>query len=606
MAQCSESYVKTAFDNILSSYFRARLKPFGREHGLWRMFEELSRCFQDMSQRPSLRIKWGVGKGNWARVPWIAFLDQRETNSTRHGVYPVYLFREDLSGVYLALNQGIAHLKDNLGTLQSRRVLRDRAEQLLRDTPAVSALKDSGFSLDNKMDLHSSGGLVKDYEASTVSYKLYARGEIPNDVDLLTDLEQVLCVYDQYLEQQPFADTEPPLAMVCAPPQGEFQIDSAIHQLISCIEARGFVYEQWQIAQYVTAIRTKPFVILAGISGTGKSKLPALVAEATGGAATLLPVRPDWTDSADVLGYTNLEGNFRPGPLLEIARAAAMNPDQFRTCIVDEMNLARVEQYFPEVLSQIEDRKPQPNGGYRTAPLIWQIPKEDDAVWREVVIPENLAIVGTVNMDESTHHFSRKVLDRAFTIELSEVNLAQWSANGTRAGSVCVWPATAWYPIKIELSELTEPTDKQRLEIDRAIGALEAVNHFLKPAQLQVGYRTRNEVAFFLLHAQQILEAFVDREGNPVDPLDLALQMKILPRIAGRSEAIRKCVSGLLGWATSDVQVMSEDDVKSIVEAWETAARPASLPDSEYPRLAARLCLMWQRFAADGYTSYWL
>src|SRR5689334_6493747 len=195
MAQRSESFVKTAFDNILSNYFRARLKPFGREHGLWRTFEDLSKYFQDTGQRPNLKIKWGVGKGNWARVPWLAFLDDRETNSTRHGVYPVYLFREDLSGIYLALNQGIARLKDNLGTLQSRRVLRDRAEQLLRDTPAINALKDSGFSLDNKMDLHSSGALVKDYEASTVGYKLYTRGEIPNDADLLIDLEQLLWAY---------------------------------------------------------------------------------------------------------------------------------------------------------------------------------------------------------------------------------------------------------------------------------------------------------------------------------------------------------------------------------------------------------------------------
>lgn len=606
MAQRPESYVKTAFDNILSSYFRARLKPFGRERGLWRMFEDLSRYLQDASQRPSLRIKWGVGKGNWARVPWIAFLDDRETNSTRHGVYPVYLFREDLSGVYLALNQGIACLKDNLGTLRSRRVLRDRAEQLLRETPAVNALQDSGFSLDNRMDLHSSGGLVKDYEASTVGYKLYARGEIPNDVDLLTDLDQLLCAYDQYLEQQPFREPEAPVTALCEQPQAEFDIGSAIHQVISYIAARGFVYERWQIAQYITAVRTKPFVILAGISGTGKSKLPALVAEATGGAATLIPVRPDWTDSAEVLGYTNLEENFRPGPLLEIAQTATLNPDQFHTCIMDEMNLARIEQYCPEFLSKIEDRKPQPHGGYRTAPLVWQISKDDDAVWREVVIPENLAIIGTVNMDESTHDFSRKVLDRAFTIELSEVNLSQWSVNGARAATASIWPAKAWYPIKIALPELTNPTDKQRAEIDRAIDALEAANNFLKPAQLQVAYRTRNEVAFFLLHAQQILEAFVDREGNPVDPLDLVLQMKILPRIAGSSEAIRKCVSGLLGWATTEIQVVSEDDLNAIVEAWETAGRPASLPNSKYPRLAARLCLMWQRFAADGYTSYWL
>jgi len=607
MARKPETLVKTAFDNILSNYLRARTRPFGREHALWRVFEELSNHFQkQVANRSGLKVKWGVGKGSWARVPWIAFLDQRETNSTQSGVYPVYLFREDLSGVYLALNQGIARFKDKHGIPESRRILRERAE-VVRETPTFDALKQSGFSLDTKMDLHATGGLQKDYEASAIGYKVYPRGEIPNDADLLNDLEQLLRAYDDYLGQNLFREEETPLTTgTPGPPQNDFQIASAIHEVISYIAGKGYVYEPWQIAQYITAVRTKPFVILAGIPGTGKSKLPALVAEATGGESKLVPVRPDWTDSADVLGYTDLEGNFRPGPVLEIAHEAAAHTDQFCTCIIDEMNLARVEQYFAEILSRIEDRHPQQNGGYRTAPLIWQVPKEADAEWREVVIPENLALVGTVNMDESTHDFSRKVLDRAFTIELSEVNLAQWRSNGARARTVATWPVSSWNPINVQLSELAHPDDKQVSEINRAIAALQAVNLLLAPAQLQVGYRTRNEVAFYLLHAQQISAAFVDRDGNAVDPLDLALQMKILPRIVGRGDAIRRCVLGLLGWATSGLPLGSEDEASSILEPWEIAGRPPSLRNSKYPRLAARLCLMWQRFAADGYTSYWL
>lgn len=231
--------------------------------------------------------------------------------------------------------------------------------------------------------------------------------------------------------------------------------------------------------------------------------------------------------------------------------------------------------------------------------------KEADAEWTEVVIPENLAIVGTVNMDESTHPFSRKVLDRAFTIELSDVNLAQWTPNCQRTRSVSTWPVTSWNPIKIQLSELANPTDEQLSEISRAIAALQAVNILLTPAHLQVGYRTRDEVAFYLLHAKEISDAFVDHEGNAVDPLDLALQMKVLPRIAGDSNAIKRCVFGLLGWATTGVPLESDDEVNSILESWETSGRPSSLSNSEYPRLAARLCLMWQRVGAEGYTSFW-
>lgn len=606
-AQESETRITTAFDNVFANYLRARRKPFGREPALWKVFEELSKHLETyVSNRLTLKIKWSVGKGGWARVPWIALPDERETRSTRHGVYPVYLFREDLSGVYIALNQGIGVLKAEQGAPKSKRVLRERAEQLRRDSPALQDLKNAGFSIDNRIDLHTSGDLKKDYEASIVAYKLYRRGEIPNDAALLNDLEQLLVAYDECLKQQFLrAQHGPALKIVPTPPK-HVELTSAVHEVISYIADRGFVYAPWQIAQYITAVRTKPFLILGGISGTGKSKLAAMIAEATGGVSKLVPVRPDWTDSSEVLGYADLDNKFRPGPVLEIAREAAANPDQLYTCILDEMNLARVEQYFAEVLSKIEDRHPQANGGYRTRPVLGQMHSGADPQWGSVVIPENLAIVGTVNVDESTHDFSRKVLDRAFTIELSEVHLGHWKQNGAPVRAVSKWPMTWWNPIKIHLSELANTTAAQHSEINRAITALDAVNHILEHAQLKVAYRTRDEVAFYLLHAQQISDAFVDREGNAVDPLDLALQMKILPRIAGRGNAIRKCILGLLGWSTTGKPLESNEEGNSVAGRWETMGRPSALGNSKYPRLAARLCLMWQRFDADGYTSYWL
>jgi len=603
-----EQPIAAAFERILSEYQLARFEPFGGEHYLWTVFENLSNNFQVYAaSRPNLRVKWGVGKGNWARVPWIAFLDKRETSSPQYGVYPVYLFREDMSGLYLTFNQGFKHLKAKHGTRESREILRHRARQLLADSPQ---LKDAGFLADGKIDLRTVSGAQMDSEASTIVYKFYAKGEIPNDVELLRDLEEVFLAYDDYLERQPFRDLETPEATVTPdPPQSNFQIASAIQEVVSYIAGRGFIYEPWQVAQYITAIRTKPFVILAGITGSGKSKLPALVAEATGGESKLVPVRPDWTDSADVLGYTDLNGDFRPGAVLEIAHDAATNTDQFWTCIIDEMNLARVEQYFAEVLSRIEDRQRQENGGYSTKPLLGQALKEKDAEWGDVGIPSNLAIVGTVNMDESAHGFSRKVLDRAFTIELSEVDFSLWNSAAARAqstNSVSTWPLQAWRPRAIRLAELADPTDAERSEINRAIAALEAVNTLLAPAQLKLGYRTGDEVAFFLIHALQISEAFVDSRGAKVDPLDLALQMKILPRIVGGSSAIRKCVFGLLGWAHTGVAFQSDDEANSILDSWEIAGRPQSLTDSQYPRFAARLCLMWERLETDGYTSYWL
>lgn len=383
-------------------------------------------------------------------------------------------------------------------------------------------------------------------------------------------------------------------------------IEDEMKDLIKVITSFGFIFQPWQIAAYVAALRTKPFIILAGVSGTGKSKLPALVARATGGEVRLLPVRPDWTDSSDVLGYADLKGNFRPGPLLELAREATENQDKHYVCIIDEMNLSRVEHYFAEVLSCIEDRQQEHQGGYASGPLLSQRLREADATWARQGLPANLALVGTVNMDESTHGFSRKVLDRAFTIELSDIDLTAWEKVNQSDTSIRSWPVQAWYPRAIQLGGLNPIDDEAEDIINTVIKTLTQINLFLLQAQLQVGYRTRDEVALFVLHAREILPAFATRAGEKVDPLDLALQMKILPRIVGGNSAIRRTIVQFLGWAYNGKPLRDEQEAEPLLAAWESTGRPDTLAKADYPRTAARLCLMWERLQNEGFTSFWL
>src|SRR2546427_9073691 len=125
------------------------------------------------------------------------------------------------------------------------------------------------------------------------------------------------------------------------------------------------------------------------------------------------------------LGTLTFRGCSDPAKSWPLLRRLAQ-PGQLWTCIIDEMNLARVEQYFAEILSHIEARHRVPDGGFATSTIIGLQVREEDKEWAEVILPPNLIIVGTVNMDEATHGFSRKVLDRAFTIELSDVDLSRW------------------------------------------------------------------------------------------------------------------------------------------------------------------------------------
>jgi len=731
--------ISEGFEAILRDYGKARSgERFGSTHPVWREFETLQKLLATsapVTTRPTVKVIWGAGKGNWAQIPWVSFLDKRETDTTQEGVYCVFLFRSDLSGVYLTFNQGVTEPKKLLGSAEGLKQLRSQAQHLRK---FCGVLPQYGFRLDDLIDLRVTGGLGSDYMAGTVAYKLYETGQVPNDREILEDLGAMLNSYDAYLtskknstitatpsswifqanpkifnlsaalaelnemtwlvrqhseeiragdtvflwesgekagivavakvltdptplpegeEEKKFTlqhekfegdqlrvrlrierrlahpilrqtllqhATLDSLAILVAPQGTNFAVSpeqaealnallrsgggmepTRIQRVIEYIAGRGFVFEPWQIAAYITALRTKPFVILAGVSGTGKSKLPALVAQATGGNSQLIAVRPDWTDSSEVLGYSDLAGRFRPGSLLEAARTASDQPDKHFVCIVDEMNLAHVEHYFAEVLSRIEDRKASVDGGFHSSALLGQTLGEADAKWSSVFLPPNLAIVGTVNMDESAHGFSRKVLDRAFTLEFSEVNLLSWKPNP--AGVIpAAWPASAWYPRALQLSGISSLVNDERQLVDEAIAELIEANKILTQAQLQVGYRTRDEICLFALHAHQIAESFTTTEGETVNPLDLAFHMKILPRIAGGSGAIRRTVLHLLGWANTGSKLETEEQARGIVDAWRVAGCRESLAEARYPRTAARLCLMWDRILNEGFTSFWL
>lgn len=599
----SEGSVREHLERILARYAEARAgEPFGEEHELWGVFKSLRQVLSGHAAvrgHSTLRVAWSAGFGSWAKVPWVALLDTRETTNIREGLFCALLFRQDASGVYLVLNQGVAGPRRQVGRDIARATLRARAAAL---RALCADLPERGFLLDDRMELRADAGPLADAADTVVAYKLYETGSVPPDASIGSDLEALLAAYRRTLAERDRAPAVEPAA-----PEEEWDrpwdAARAAEELTGYVERRGFVFEPWQVAAYLAALRTKPFVILAGVTGTGKSRLPALVAEGTGGVARLVPVRPDWTDSADVLGYTDLQGGFRPGVVLDAAREAMGHPRRHWVCILDEMNLARVEQYFAEVLSRIEDRRPHPRGGWASAPLLHPSLRPGEE-WAPVVLPPNLALVGTVNMDESAHGFSRKVLDRAFTLELSEVDLHAWEPRADGDPDPTWWPPSAWRPRAVTLAGVGPLSGRERERVRETVEALAAANVHLAPAGLQVGYRTRDEAALFVLHAGEIAPAFATRAGEAVDPLDLALTMKVLPRVAGGSDAVRRALLGLLGWALGRGAV-SEADARELLEGWEEAGRPPALPEARFPRTAARLLLMWERFLAEGFTSFW-
>jgi hypothetical protein len=357
-----------------------------------------------------------------------------------------------------------------------------------------------------------------------------------------------------------------------------------VERVVMFVSDHGFVFDPWQVAAYISAVRTKPFVILAGISGTGKTRLPELVAAATEAKIVAVPVRPDWTDSSDLIGYERLNGSFMPGPLLMLAEEAVRSPRSQFFILLDEMNVARVEYYLAEVLSRLEQRQRVATGRFLSAPLLPpadpSAQKDPAAAWRGVGLPSNLCVVGSVNMDETTHGFSKKVLDRSFVIEFSDVDLRRVGV--ASSGTSEPWNADDWQQAALTLAE--HPKVGAPVVMD-VIETLSTLNEILTPIQLQVGYRVRDEVAMFCLIAQECAGSFTTSTAGTVDALDLAVAMKVLPRLQGGGASIKKALGELKEWSNPTASSTS----------------PRAFPFCE-----ARIDLMRLRLEEAGFTSYWL
>ena len=336
---------------------------------------------------------------------------------------------------------------------------------------------------------------------------------------------------------------------------------------------------------YITAIKSKPFLLLAGISGTGKSRIVRELARACWDVDSpeytahkpknyeMVQVKPNWHDSSELIGYVSrINGEqYVVGPFLRFMVKAILDPNTPYFLCLDEMNLAPVEQYFAEFLSVIESRK-QENGKVVTDPIVDYEPTEayknlidqlfdDDEIRAEYLkekggkrlsIPQNLIVVGTVNMDETTFSFSRKVLDRAMTIEMNEVNLA---------GGLTQKHETIG---KLNFDDLVgmnvEGVDvyADHLEVcDKAIAYLQKINDVLECTPFKVAYRTRNE---FLLYVVNNLPYRKDEDGNELSEeevvaraLDEITSMKILSRIEGDDQKVKEELLARLEQAVTDM-----------------------------------------------------
>lgn len=372
-----------------------------------------------------------------------------------------------------------------------------------------------------------------------------------------------------------------------------------------------------QYRPYITAIKSKPFLLLAGISGTGKSRIVRELARACWDDKSdeykaqkpknfqMVQVKPNWHDSSDLIGYVSRvseKAEFVAGEFLKfIAKAWEDTETPYFLCL-DEMNLAPVEQYFAEYLSVIESRKSHGDGIVTTDPILEKADEEwyfnltasltsDEDIRKQfneqgICIPQNLIVVGTVNMDETTFSFSRKVLDRAMTIEMNDVDLhggltKHHESIGKLGNIELVGSAVEGVDVYNGYTDIC----------DIALGYLQKVNDVLEGTPFKVAYRTRNE---FLLYVVNNLPYCKDENGNDLEQgyviaraLDEITSMKVLSRIEGDDTKVSDELLDNLSKAI-------EDGLKT-VSGEENTVKSISL--AKLKEMKAKL--------VSGYTSFW-
>ncbi len=351
------------------------------------------------------------------------------------------------------------------------------------------------------------------------------------------------------------------------------------------LRKKNMLFSQAQLRDFLALMRTNDLVVLAGDSGSGKTSLVRAVAESIGGRCTVIPVKPNWTGPEDLLGYYNpIERSYQATPFLQALQAAAREPDVPHFICLDEMNLARVEYYFADFLSLLEERGTSPTialytsdeerhvvvenslflaleeearqragmadgatftdllknqqanallhqlGGFQDAESVLlhhgRLRRSMSALLRmpnNIRFPINVRIIGAINIDETTHYLSPKVLDRAHVLRFRNPVLMDWDAV---EAELELFDVDVELPLRLTAKDLGLRSHYPPYDRANAHAALltEWARMHLDPLGVEFGLRAIRQSLEYLQAARQA-------GIGDVEALDNVVQHKILPKL---------------------------------------------------------------------------
>lgn len=497
-----------------------------------------------------LEIKISFGQGGAAKIPWISFLGNGQTTS--NGIYPVYLYFKAENLLILAYGVSVTNVPSKKWELKNLKTI-------------------SEYFTENKL------GTPFNYGNSFI-FKTYNTSQMPSASTIDNDLNEILNYYNS-LDLMAHAKAT----------ISTMTIDYKTFQQKS--KEAGITFTEKNVCRFISSLLTKPFVILTGLSGSGKTKLAQAFAMwicENDEQYCIVPVGADWTNREPLLGFPNalIENDYKKDEygVLKLIIEANANSDKPYFLILDEMNLSHVERYFADFLSVMESK----------SKISLHSGNEDwNNVPSEIGFPKNLFIIGTVNIDETTYMFSPKVLDRANVIEFrvtkeemenylqsnSAINLDNLEGLGANmAGSF----------VEIAKDDNLEASDTEELN-----KSLMSFFSELKKTGAEFGYRSAYEILRFAAVVNKI-----ETTWNMSDIIDAAIMQKLLPKVHGSRRKLEPILKTLGQLCLQDGQKF--DDlliVKTEIDFKDTTK-------IKYPVSLEKILRMYDNLISNGFTSY--
>jgi len=503
-----------------------------------------------LNQYENLKVKVGFGQGNQARVTWIAFLG--EGNTVQNGFYPVYLYYKRIKRLILSYGVSETEIPTSNWNLSNLKSI-------------------SNYFEENQL------GQPERYGGSYV-YKVYHTNKTILPEDLNKDLRSIVEIYNHLIANN--ANTKV-----------KNQLDFNYLLFKESADSANLILESSIIIRFVSALLTKPFVILTGLSGSGKTKLAQAFAMWICEDETqycLVPVGADWTNREPLLGFPNaLKSNEYIKPdnkVLDLLISASKNQYKPYFLILDEMNLSHVERYFADFLSVMESgRKLSLHNGLE----YW------DDVPAEIELPSNLFIIGTVNIDETTYMFSPKVLDRANVIEF-RVTHDEMKNYLNKSG---ILELNKLKSLGADMSESFVKIAKDKTFRTKISDILETelLSFFteLKRTGAEFGFRSASEILRFAAVINTIEPGW-----SLTEIMDASIMQKLLPKVHGSRRKLEPVLKTL-----GNLCLQPRQNFDDFVAA-KSEINFEDFDKVKYSNSLEKILRMYHNLVDNGFTSY--